>query len=368
MLFSMNRNKIGILTFHSTLNYGAHLQAYALCNYIRGLGFECEIVDYRNDRILASYDLRLSKNMSSPKTLLKYLLTVADMKRKKQALETFLRPYVSKETYVKDTIGKASESYHTIVVGSDQIWNLELTGNDKSYYLEFPVVKRVAYAASFGKKPTDIKEISSIENELRVFDYIAVREADAVGYLRGLGIEKAIQTIDPTFLLTKEQWQRLIAKAKRYHQKKKYILVYAQGRPRLGFKFAEEVARRENLELIVIHSYAKKYPNALNIRDASIEEFLMLINDAEHVVTTSFHGMALSLILGKDLYYEEKSNSDNANSRLKSLAELMHIENHKIEKSMPEKDMLPINYEYVGKVIEREREKAKEFLLKAFKD
>lgn len=356
--------RIGILTFHNTLNYGAHLQAYALCRYIRDLGYECDIIDYQSDSIVNSYDLRFRNHISSPKSFLKYIMTVGDLKRKKSSFEKFLIPYVSHVSYFKNTAAEMAIAYDAIVVGSDQVWNLELTGNDKTFYLDFPgEMKRLSYAASFGKHPLDIKGIDECKNCLKAFDGLAVREADAVSYLNEMGLTNVLQTIDPTFLLTRNQWKELLAGAGRYRQKKKYVLVYAQGRPQLGMQFAENLAKREALEIIVVHSYAKKFPNAKNIRDASLTEFLMLINDAEYVVTTSFHGMALALMLGKDLYYEEKKNVNNANSRLKSLADLMNIKERALTTSEFDKKISPIDYEYVGKVIKREREKANSFLL-----
>lgn len=84
--------RIGILTFHNTLNYGAHLQAYALCRYIRDLGYECDIIDYQSDSIVNSYDLRFRNHISSPKSFLKYIMTVGDLKRKNPALKSFLFP------------------------------------------------------------------------------------------------------------------------------------------------------------------------------------------------------------------------------------------------------------------------------------
>ena len=39
--------KIGILTFHNALNYGAVLQCYALQHYLQEKGHDVEVIDYR---------------------------------------------------------------------------------------------------------------------------------------------------------------------------------------------------------------------------------------------------------------------------------------------------------------------------------
>ena len=42
----MNKKKIGIITVHRNVNYGANLQAYASCKYLNNSGFDAEIIDY----------------------------------------------------------------------------------------------------------------------------------------------------------------------------------------------------------------------------------------------------------------------------------------------------------------------------------
>ena len=83
--------------------------------------------------------------------------------------------------------------------------------------------KKIAYAASFGKEKLDDFEIEETRNLLEKYDAISVREDSAVQIIKDLGINNAVQVIDPTLMLNGDEWKKLVCKIK---EKSKYILVY----------------------------------------------------------------------------------------------------------------------------------------------
>lgn len=358
----MKDDRIGIITFHNTLNYGAHLQAYALCQFFKDRGYFCEIIDYRCKAITDVYDLHFWKHFNSIAGFMQYLLSVSDLKKKKQKFEEFLVPYYSDKVYVNETKEDMNFEYDRFIVGSDQVWNTELTENDITFFLDF-VKKRtcISYAASIGKNHLTDEDIKIFKKYLNKFDRISVREDTALNLLQEIGMEHVEQMIDPTFLISKKVWLNIANKAVRYRIKEKYVLVYEQGRGTYGLTFAKQLAREKGIDIVIVHAYARKYRGVKNIRDASLEEFLYLIIHADCVVTTSFHGMALSLILEKDFYYEEKSNINNANSRLQSLARLFKIENRRIIQGMNKTAAEKIDYQFVRKVIEEQQKRTESF-------
>ena len=56
--------KIGTITFHNSINYGAILQTYALQKCLTDLGYDSEVIDYRNSYLI--------KNMSFCRRIVHY--------------------------------------------------------------------------------------------------------------------------------------------------------------------------------------------------------------------------------------------------------------------------------------------------------
>lgn len=357
--------KVGILTFQNTLNYGAHLQAYSLCRTIRKLGCECDIIDYRNENISNVYALDIFKHCNSVRSFLQHLLLWKCNARRKRAFDDFLFSSLSVKSYTVKNILKSNDIYSTFIVGSDQVWNIGLTGNDKSYFLDFAFGAKYSYAASFGKLVFAQNEMKDIVCALQNFEEISVREHQAVDLVRKNVQRPVIQSIDPVFLLDQSEWFLLASKAKRYRDDKEYVLLYTQGRPVLSLQLAKFIAEREGLKLKVIHGYARNYPNMFNIKDASIEEFLYLFSHAKHIITTSFHGMAFAIIFNKSFFYEEKSNPNSADSRLESLANLFGLTNRKVHEKMCLSSFdLSIDYKKINDIIMRERNRSFMYLKK----
>lgn len=355
--------KTGILTFQNTLNYGAHLQAYGLCTALRNLGIKSEIIDYDCREISGQYSLKFGENNASLKGVIKWLLSVRFLQKKKAGFSGYLKEYLSMENYDRENVEKADNVYKTIIVGSDQVWNFKLTGDDKTYLLNFAKnARKVAYAASIGRTELTNHERKQLKKYLDRFEAVSVREKEGVLILNELHIANRGQMIDPTFLIDKAEWERQFKIRKKYEKSDEYILIYAQGRPEHGIAFAKKLAERERCRIKIIHQYARRYSGMENIRDASVEEFLYLIANAKHVVTTSFHGMALSLILHTSVFFEMKHDVKSTNSRIISLAELFRIEKREIVSEDVMENVNEIDFEETDRIIKREQKKAVGFL------
>lgn len=79
--------RIGILTFHRAINYGACLQAYALKKYIKDQGNECDIIDYHCPAIEDFYN-RVFLWEDSFKTKIKKSSYMVDSKKEKYKIQT----------------------------------------------------------------------------------------------------------------------------------------------------------------------------------------------------------------------------------------------------------------------------------------
>ena len=148
----MKKNNIGIMTFHDAINYGAALQTYALNKYINNLNYNCETIDYKCDYIENSYKI-LNINIKDIKGTANSILNVRNNVIRKNKFNKFLKNNVkiSQLKYNSNNIWQSNSKYNTFIVGSDQVWNIDLCA-DFNYFLPFVNSKneRVSFAASFG--------------------------------------------------------------------------------------------------------------------------------------------------------------------------------------------------------------------------
>lgn len=361
-----NLKKIGILTFQDTVNYGAVLQEYALQRFInKEYQNVCEVIDYKNSELeKVEKPIKLCKQRSL-KGIIKYFTCHSYQINKWERFDNFKNNYIniSQENYNKDTISNADGKYEKFIVGSDQVWNTQLTGNDFTYYLDFVKGshKKNSYAASFGysELPEEVKEKAI--NLLKDFNTLNIREKQGKEIITNHIKNKEVNVVmDPTFLLSKDEWRKFADK-----NEKSYIVVYMIDFKKEVFDLIKKIAKEEKCKIIYIHDAILSQIGMKNSRDASPEQFISLINNARVVVTGSFHALCLSIILEKEFYYTLNS-LNNRNSRLINLIELTGLENRQIingEYQTREK----IDYQKVNQKLKPFIEKSKEEIEKIIK-
>lgn len=354
--------RCGILTFHKTTNYGAVLQAYALMHSIDEIkNVNCEILDYRCKAVEQRY--KVVRKYETSKEIIKAILCAVPNTILKRKFTIFLDKFCKVSAPIEpDKLAAAVQSYDAVVVGSDQIWNPELTGADENYFLPFETpCKKIAYAASFGSFD-DAKQIQTYyKNDISDFVAVSLREMDTVKYIERTESEKIQQVLDPTFLMNGEEWKKEFIKERLV--KGKYILVYKMMDAEGLFDFARKLGKEKGLPIIYLTHSAKRERGMKNIFTASPEEFLNYLYYAEVVVTSSFHGTALSVNLNKDFYYALDRKNVTANRRIESLVNLLGLQNRDI--LCQENNRTSIDWDTVNQKLESERKKSKEFLVNA---
>ena len=326
--------KIGIITFHNAINYGAILQCYALQSFIEQ---ECkknvEIINYT-----PNYFKQVFYNPGKPlsalgykqkiKALIKYFIKheeIIRQSRKNYELNRFIH---NKLHLTKEMIKPTEDDFDVIIAGSDQIWNLELLNNDTTYLLDFVhSKKRVSYAASFKISDIDKFGVEAYKKYLSQFENISVRESNLQDYLKKEYGISSKNVLDPTLLVSKDLWIELIDNSRLI--KEDYILIYYVNKPVKLLDKAIEYAKNNSLKVVSLNSI-KITNNYINYSNASVEEFLNLIKNAKQVFTTSFHGMAFSIIFHKDFYFEVPRNSYNNNDRLLDLSDKLNLSKRNI--------------------------------------
>ncbi len=355
--------KVGILTFHRAINYGAVLQAYALNKKINYMGADCEIVDYRNPHIENMYHKLKFKGSLRRKVSL--VVNYRNIRKKTAKFSAFVEKNINKSPIYK-TISKLKENeyrYDMFISGSDQVWNPDCTEFDKAFFLDFTFSpKKASYAASFGTAMVSDKYENEVANLISDFTYIGVREKQGAEYIKKITDKNVEVVLDPTFLLNKEEWEQ-IAKPSKY-EKKKYVLIYMLMASKTLVDFARKVAKEKGCELISIGNGRNKDITYAN--DIGPDEFLSLIKNAEAVVTNSFHGTAFSINFGKEFYVELHNVKNARNSRMEDVLKLFELENRLIcDGNCRAYD---IDFEKTKKILEEEREKSVKYLEEVIKE
>lgn len=352
--------KIGILTFHRAVNFGAALQAYALCTTLRK-NSTCEIIDYRNRAV----EIGSLKGHMGLKAKLKLrignVLSILIYRKRKKRFRAFLADAVSETIYHnKNQLRAARSEYGAFITGSDQVWNPRLTDYDDVYMLSFcdDKKKKYSYAASTGSS-TDMDNIPPAQlSLLGDFSGVSLREQTlAARFGEKIGAP-VLSHPDPVFLMKQSEWSEIAVAP----QQKNYVLYYALfGSDRL-LSYARQAAEALDAELVAIPTGYKRKAGITYLSDAGPREFIGLIENARHVVTNSFHGMALSVIFCKPLTIEYHTSARNSNDRFDSLVDMFELQNHILTDMYTPAFSSPVNSETVNRVLSARREEALSYL------
>lgn len=329
--------RVATLTFQSALNYGAVLQAYALKEAIRGLGHECDVLNYKCPAIENSY-----KYFPAPLTLKGFASDIVNYSVKNRRKAVF-RDFVRNQLRLGESLGPLDIGgvvcgYDAFVVGSDQVWNPRLTDGDTAYYLNFAEGrKRISYAASAGNGIDDLLSNENLLTAIGQLDHVSVREFDLANRLAPKVGEDVSTVIDPVFLLGRDKWLEMAGAG---DGGAPYVLAYGLHEPSV-YTTAESVARKHGLRCVYVPLGRKTRCSGTEVASPSVEEFLGLIANAFAIVTDSFHVASFSLIFERPLLVQLKTQHVGMNSRLTTLLESAGVADQAI---LPQDDIPNFDY------------------------
>jgi hypothetical protein len=356
--------KIGILTFHKTNNYGASLQAYALCKYLCNNHIEAEVIDYQNSKMENDY-IKAYAVPSGLKAKLRYhiFFRKSQLTRKKAfaKFNTLINLSNDKYTEYSDMVSVA-KNYDYIFVGSDQVWNYNITNNDWNFFLSFvPPNKRVAYAASIGLDKLDYAHKGIVKSLLEGYSHIGVREHQAVSLLESMGINNCELVVDPTLLLKKDDWSKLVGVPL---VNKPYILLYSFGLTNEMRSFVTEMAESRNMKIVHIDGSPKNVFSKtwISARGMGPVEWVNLFYYANIIATNSFHGTAFSINFEKEFYTEMLPPPAKVNSRLINILSILKLENRIIEAGKCKASGTAVDYETINEKLDELREQSYKYI------
>lgn len=334
--------KIGILTFHRAHNYGAVLQAYALVTYLREVGYNAEIVDYRPKAIEEAHGtipygrMRKMSIKGKVRFILKLLPFIYQRYKRSKIFKRFIDALPTSEHKYTEANTKLS-GYDYLICGSDQVWNPNITnGLDPFYTGKIKTNAHfMSYAASAEITPQQ-KTIEQYRDTLSKFDRVSVRESIFQEQLSKLTVKKIEQVLDPIFLLTPGQWKNFSVNP--FVDNKSYVLVYQVKRDDYVLRYAHELANIYNCCVREITAEAEFMPNSERYVSLSPQEFVGAFANAEMVVTTSFHGTAFSIMFDKP--FVTMMFGTSGDYRALDLMNTLGIENSTITRQSKVKDFV----------------------------
>lgn len=334
----MEKVKVGIIThYYKNNNYGGILQSYALCEVLNSMGFEAKQISYSmGDKSIAYCSFlykTLRKGYRVVKSTLKYLKHIpieSKLLKRKKGLRKFRKsiPHTT-TTFDLKTI-RTCDDFDVYITGSDQVWNPAWF--DDAFLLKFvPSGKvKISYAASIGKNILTEAESLRFKDALKDFSAISVRENNAVGLLQGLTGKTVELVLDPTLLLSKQEWEQ---KSEGTCPSDKYIFCYFLGANNKQRELASAFAKKKGYRLVSVPCLNGNYRKVdfntknMNVYDMQPGRFLNLIKNAECVFTDSFHATVFSHIFQRDFFvFVNIGASSEMSDRLYTLTDMFETQ------------------------------------------
>lgn len=366
--------KVGIVTTHRAINYGALLQAYALQKKIATLnGIDCEIIDYFPAKKI--YGRKITFKFFNLKSIVYTLILFFNFryrlshKKKVLSFNNFVNDNLklSKDTYRTLTeFDNKINQYDFLVCGSDQIWNLNLM-DDPVFFLDFKFVNnkttKVAYAPSITEN-LRVEQIETIKTRISDFNSLSLREEDSARKYSKIFNVKFEKVLDPVFFISNKEWDDIAVKPN--NVKKPFVLTYGLVSDPLLKKAIYLVKNKyNNIQHVDIKIRPfNKYGANICTNNLSPGNFVWLFKNAEFICTSSFHGTCFSIIFNKKFV---TCPSKDRSLRIDNILEISGLESRRllIDDQLSDNIFSEIDYNSVNLKLDFKKKLSDNYLNKA---
>lgn len=333
------KKRVGILTLHDSINFGAYLQAFALQTVLQKNGYNPEFIKFDEDTFKKRFKKIKSKNLKW--MMFKYFS---------------LKKFDSVKKHLIFSNSNINE-FDSIVVGSDEIWNAKNPSfeNRLEYYGENMNVKNIiSYAPSSNNlTSSEFKRIMGDKIDFSKFTKISVRDENTKQMLKEINDLEITNVLDPTLLI--DDYREFVIPCDR----KNFILIY-------GYTFTDEeiskikdFAKQKNMKLISVGLYNSWCDENVC---ATPFEFLGYLQASEYVITSTFHGTIFATIMKTNFVVFGRKNHKVLDVMNRLNISDRNVSNvYKISEVMDKK----IDYELIETKRRIEAKKSLEFLLNA---
>jgi len=327
--------RIGIVTYwYAVDNYGGMLQSYALQRYLRDLGHDAFLIRFKSVVFISVFKKKIKNILRILHILPNYKELTKALQQQNKCLKLrnfagFRDKNIALSPKIYKSLKEIKKFYpkaDLYITGSDQVWACDLTNpNDWIFYLDFgnKDTKRISYAASFGFSYFPVIDKMKFKELLSHFDLISVREDNGISICKKNNFN-ALRCVDSTFLLSKYRYMSLMSPRKYQEPFVFLYLVNVSTPEEIHWSQLKYLFETKNIKYIITtgsgYSPAKEIFDGAIYDYATVEEWLSNIYYSEIVLTSSFHGVALSIILQKDfIYLPLRGKNGSGNNRITDL-------------------------------------------------
>lgn len=329
--------KITILTLNGNSNYGNKLQNYALTHFLAKNGIQSKTFWY-------DYGI-----LRRAKHGIRCLFQIKEVDRRERMFEDFTKKYLSRTYRIRKDECR--------IVGSDQIWNPYWAADNQLLLSGYEGTK-IAYAASFGVEKLPDNQKKRFREALMKFDAISVREDAGKRIIEDLTGRNDVKVlVDPTMLLTDEEWN-MVSRCPSQYRGEKYVLKYFLGDDSEAKSAIDEFSRENDLKVIDILDRSSRY----YITGPS--EFLWLEKHAELICTDSFHSSVFAILYNRPfvVFDRVEDGMGKMNSRIDTLLSKFKVDGRRFDGKKVTEANLNWNYDTAYTILKDERIRSKKFL------
>ena len=357
-----NKKQVAISTLVGDFNIGNRLQNYALQHFLKN-NFDVEVKTIKNNPYTKKQKFLKRLYLKYKQNKIANQFGIKDRLRRNYFKKFNKNIVFDTQKYYLNNAKKINEKYDFLVVGSDQVWNSEMSDNLTTHLLYYvDKNKRVSYAASLGKGQLNNFEKGVFERYIKTFNAVSVREETGRNLIQNFTDKKVECVVDPTLLLTKQQWQQKERKPKQL-QTNKFVLLYMLGDRSEECNTFIKKLKEDGYEIVDILNPATKYYKA------GPAEFLYLERNASLVVADSFHAIVFAIINKVPfVHVERQSHFTNMTSRMANLERIFNTKFNTLKdvKNNNFDNLFNYKIENVDSILEEERKKSLNFLTSAF--
>lgn len=371
------------MTWHNGPNAGTFFQLYGLYQELKTRGHDVKVIKYKSKPqdflpkggfyYISQFLSLIRKKIKDYKDTTQSVSVIkkweAEIAKRSEKVDSMYKLLdFTNEVSSDAEMKKLNDEFDMFIVGSDQVWNATML--NRRYFLDYVEEGKIkaAFGPSVGTGKILACQRKMYQKYVSRFDYIGVRENLLAETLNGLIDQKVEHVIDPSMLITKEEYRNFAYLPEKY-KGVRYLLLYFTLENGFMLNEAKDYAKRNNLKIVcmAMHHWDYMLKDIDIYAEADPREFLGLIMNASAVFTSSFHCTIFSILFNRNLFVFERqvlNDSSDTSLRYKEQLSIYGMEHRLIKygNKLKVKNFAPIDYQYANTVHKARVERAKRFL------
>ena len=358
----MVKKKAVIITIYDpNPNMGNRLQNYAVQTILEKMGFDTISIMFRKPTMNFKRNIKYCIHKLTGFKFTKNKIFWNTIPQQIKVFNKFNRKYIKSFRINKLDDIPPADFY---ILGSDQIWNPQWWADDQPdiaqnlYFATFSNPEKIiCLSPSFGVESIPEQWESWFKQCLSRISKLSVRENAGKKLIKKLSGKEAIVTIDPTLMLDKDEWEKIVANPPKINIASNYILVYFLGTRSAKANLDIEKYEKE-LDATVYYLFDK---NNRELLWAGPSDFIYLVAHAQLILTDSFHACVFSFIYGKPFLVYNRTDNNNMMSRMDTFLDTFDLRRKYVYSYLPN-DILECDYSIGYKSLKMEQKKLNDFL------